>query len=110
MYSNHCSPQQLSPQPIARFDRLGLPISSLPSACPTEIDDVAFQVLRLKRLLESAFQLEGFNQATANSRQSDAVVIEYAASEGLYHSFKNQPLELKMQITITPLSAPALAL
>lgn len=91
-------------QPIANFDRLGLPVQQA-SGSPATMEQVAFQMLQLKRLMESAFQLEGFSQATANSHTADTVVVEYAASEGLYRSFKNQPLELRVQLILAPARA-----
>ncbi len=89
-------------QPIVSFDLLGLPVKQHPSEPPATMEQVAFQMLQLKRLLESAFQLEGFNQATACSHAADDVVIEYAPTEGLYRSFQNQPLELKVQLILAP--------
>lgn len=92
-------------QPIANFDRLGLPIKRPPSAHPATMEQVAFQTLQLKCLLESAFQLEGFYQATASRHSADTVVIEYMPTEGLYRSFQNQPLELKVQLVLAPVRA-----
>lgn len=91
---------------MASFDRLGLPVKQLPSTQPADMEQVAFQMLQLQRLLESAFQLEGFNQATATSHNADTVVVEYAPVERLYRSFQNQqPLELKVQLILAPVRA-----
>lgn len=74
-------------QPTASFDCLGLPVDQLASAQPTAMNQVAFQMLQLKRLLESAFQLEGFNQATASRHAEAQVVVEYMPAEKQYRSF-----------------------
>ena len=68
------------------FDHLCLSVQPCPSELTLGQEQVAFHMLQLKRLLESAFQLEGFNQATANHSTADSVVVEYAPAEGMYRT------------------------
>ena len=72
---------------ITSFDRLGLPLQQRSSLPATTKEQVAFQMLQLKCLLESAFELEGFNQATASNHAMAYVVVEYEPAEKLYRSF-----------------------
>ena len=76
-------------QQVTSFDRLGLPVNRPSSEPSTAKEQVAFQMLQLKCLLESAFELEGFNQATASHHAAAQVVVEYAAAEQQYRSFQN---------------------
>ena len=72
-------------KPVAKFDRLGL--KENPHQAQDDVENIAFQLLQMKGLLASAFQLDGFCRG-ATTNGVETLVLEYVVQEHRYQSFE----------------------
>lgn len=74
---------------IATFDRLGL--KDNPHQAQSDVENIAFQLLQMKGLLASAFQLDGFCRGAATNGV-ETLVLEYVVQEHNYQGFEEHKL------------------